>query len=299
MPKKPTAIQVAQSAIRHVQRTPPISYDEMDCYRFIRQCVRDSGGDMRYAGTNDVFRAGLTERLPLDTAIAQQKLAPGWALFIVRKEGDGTPEKYRNDGFGDAYHMGLYTEGAQAGEIPVAHSSQSRGIVCASTLQNGWNWAGRLKDVAYAEDGTESGDTPATDPPPVRGTVTTESGDLIMRKLPGGQAVRGQQYLLKIPRGAHIDILRQEEVNGERWGQTRYANKNGDHTGWVSMDFVRLETETGEPPSTDTLPAGYMLIISALDNRPLTAEQVSGLISEISGSGYQAEIIPIAIGEDG
>lgn len=312
---KPTSTQIAETATEYVLRDPPPAYAEMDCYRFVRRCVRDNGGDMRYAGSNDVFRNGLAECMPLRSAADQGRLRPGWALFIVRDDSDATPAKYRGDGRGDAYHMGLYTDRTPgAGErarVEVAHSSQSRGIVCASTLQNAWNWAGRLKDVDYAQDGAPGApaDEGAADAVPAEqasewGVVTTESGDLIMRGLPGGNDVRGQAYLLKIPRGARIEILRQERIGGTAWGLTRHANRNGIHTGWVSMDFVRLEASPearspdGAAPDGTPQPAGYMLIISALDNRPLTAEQVSGLIGEISGSGYQAEIIPIAAGED-
>lgn len=156
---KPKAFDMASTAADYALSASPPTYGQLDCYTFVRQCVRDNGGDMKYAGSNDLFRNGITEAMPLSDALAKGKLKAGWVLFIVEpvdKRPGKTPEKYWHDGRGDASHMGLYTDLhclQDSGDtyLEVVHSSSTRGGVAVSTLKNAWNWAGRLKDVDYSD----------------------------------------------------------------------------------------------------------------------------------------------------
>lgn len=263
------AMRVSEAAAEYVLSDRPPLYAELDCFKFVRQCVRDCGGEMRYSGSNDVFRNGCAEVMPLGDAIAYDKLKSGWALFIVEPESESTPAKYRGDGWQDASHMGLFTDmhvtrpdGAQH-YVEVAHSSASRGGVVGSKLQNAWNWAGRLKDVDYSEwDETEAMTVSRY------ATVDVPEGEhLRMRETPGPDG----RYVLRIPRGKELEATAHE--NG--FARVRY----GGFTGWVDERFLRYTREavSGEAGSSGAAPGTVEARLLAL------RAEVDALLSEVRG----------------
>lgn len=243
-------MEVSIAAAEHVLSDSPPTYAQMDCYKFVRQSVRDAGGEMAYAGANDVYRNGVTEVIPMSDAVGQGRLKSGWALFIVEPESDTTPAKYRGDGMQDASHMGLYTDmhvtqpdGSQH-YVEVAHSSASKGGVVASTLKNGWNWAGMLKDVDYSD--WEAQEVAATQYAMVD---VPEGENLRMRETPSSDG----KYMLKIPRGAQLEITAHQ--NG--FGQTRYYG----HVGWVDERFLRYLTPREEAAQAGTEDGEVMALL--------------------------------------
>ena len=131
-----------------------VPYDEMDCQAFVERCLKDCGDRTNLPGSNawyrEVMRNGWTGT-PEECVRMQGKVPKGAFLFIVKAVSDSTPEKYRNDGLGDAYHIGIVTD-KDKGAI---QSSKSKGGVCQSefhgkTIKNGgWNRVGLWNKVDY------------------------------------------------------------------------------------------------------------------------------------------------------
>lgn len=282
---------VSQVAADMVRRNPPIPYSDMDCQAFVKMCVMDAGGKMDYAGSNDMFRNACTKVMTLKDARAQGLLHSGCLLFIVEQGGD-YPAKYHADGLGNASHVGLYLDLkvlATGETIEVAHSSYSRGMVCASTLENGWTHVGWAKEIDYgdaveAEEPTGS----AQSFRPWRGIVGNMPSDehLIMRETPAGK------FMLKIPCGAEIVIQEEKIKDGKSYGRTEYSNHNGKYTGWVDLTFVSAVATTDIPDtSVDETPAtGYHVTITGLRGAPLTLSQASSIRNEYTAVGYDAEV---------
>lgn len=247
---KVLASDVVQAMVDKALTVPPIPYSQEDCYKTIRNAIRDLGGSFTFAGSNDVYRNGCEDIYPLDEAIRERWLAPGWILFIV-EEDDKEPAQYQGDGLHNASHMGMYTDRRYLDDdgveqfIEVVHSSASRGMVCPSTLKNGWTHCGPAKAIEYDHD---SGEPETPEVPPTTdvryGTVVTNESGLNMRETPGGK------YMLAIPRGSRIQIMQTKIVSGQNWGQTQWSRGGKTFTGWVSMRYVQLE----EPEVTPEQP---------------------------------------------
>ncbi len=263
---KPTGDAVARAAVALLgkARIPYVMGGDtlagMDCQGLIEYCVRQAGGKMSYAGSNDMYRNACEWVGTLAEARARGALIPGAVLFIVERNG-GEPAKYKADGLGNASHAGLYTNM----DAEVVHSSYSRGCVAASTLQNGWTHVGLLKAVAYGDggigDGGDSGDGAGDS----TGGEDGEGGGLTgfalthadtgstvnMRKTPGGQ------FMLRIPLGTRVPVMdRQRDCT-----LTMYDG----FTGWVKDEFLWFEHAgsgedddggTGDGPDEGEVPAG-------------------------------------------
>ncbi len=162
---KPTGAAVAARAAAAVAEGH--TYAEMDCQAFIEYCVAACGGQMAYAGSNDMARNAVTGLWPLAEARAAGRLVPGAGLFIREADG-GEPARYRADGLGNFSHVGLYaganalTDTDKNGKrrtCDAVHSSATMGRVAGSTLHNGWTHAGWFKAIDYgAQAGAATGD---------------------------------------------------------------------------------------------------------------------------------------------
>lgn len=260
--RKPKAMDVAVQMVKYAEQAPVIPYSQYDCYNIVRRAVEACGGSMRYSGSNNVYRSGVKNLMPLGEANSRDLLKAGWVLFIVRAESGKLPPQYHGDGMQDAYHMGIYTNmkgGDGVTNYEVVHSSQSRGGVYPSTLKNAWNWAAELVDVDYsdwhAEGPSDFGDLTGEDaaatnaeaagsaaeltpnaptlmPGPGEAKVITKDTGLILRKLPGkdGAAIK------EIPRGAIVKVI---TYNGTDWTQVRWVAHDGTpHQGWVATRYL-------------------------------------------------------------
>lgn len=245
---KPISTEVAALAVTLAKSTPPIPYTDMDCQRFVRHCITALGGTAAYRGSNDMYRNACTAIYPLAQAQAQNLLRPGQYLFIVEPQSATTPAAYQGDGLGDATHIGYYT-GDPAAEA--VHSSQSRGIVTATTLSAGWTHMGIPKDITFAQP------APAATPPADHTwvTVTTQSGGLNLRKTPGGA------YMLSIEQGTRLLVEATKTHAGTPWAQVTHTRAGQPHTGWIDLTFTTPDT----PSPRALLESAQALITQALE----------------------------------
>lgn len=190
-----------------------ITYAQEDCQAFVEQTVKRAGGEMPdYRGSNDMFRNACDSVHPLDVSI--RLIAPGCVLFIVEQDG-GEPARYREDGLGNASHIGIYTGGTPE----VVHSSSSRGGVVGSTLKNGWTHVGWLTAVDYLNEDT---------PTQMADVVAVSGKSVRMRVRPD----RGAVVNANVPVGAVVKVLQQQPD----WWQISHGSK----TGWMMREFLRL-----------------------------------------------------------
>lgn len=210
----PNAAAVARTAVDMTKKEPPVAYSRMDCQAFVEACVNQNGGRMDYAGSNDMFRNACTWVGTLAEAKAAGRLVPGALLFILEQDGK-EPARYKEDGLGNASHVGLYTD---MEGVEVAHSSASRGMVCASTLKNGWTHVGWAREIGYAQEqeGVSELQYAAT---------RADSGSTVnMRDKPNGK------LMVRIPLGTKVPVYARQGG----WAQVGYSG----HTGWVDESYL-------------------------------------------------------------
>jgi hypothetical protein len=263
------------------------SYQEMDCQAFVEKCMADVGYRRDLGGSNSWYRecklhgwAGSPEECVKEFG----SVPKGALLFILEPVGPKTPGKFRDDGVGDATHMGIVT-GRGDGAI---HSSRSRGCVATSkfagkTIPNGgWNRVGLLPVFDYgvrrsldslralgyrpfsAENehtGSFSGrDEPRDDTESSRndpfGQHVFDNVEEITdkeEKMPENRYVTGPNNetvnLRKRPDGALIDRIRSGETaeiltEGPVWSKVRIGSK----VGYMMTQFlVSGDEDTAEP----------------------------------------------------
>ena len=155
----------------------------VDCSGAFVWAFRQFGQSIAH-GSNTIAREHIVGGLTLAC-----NAKPGWAVFKRREANDNMPAKYRNDGLGDLYHIGLL---AADGKHVLNAKGTSYGF-CSDTL-DAWPYAARLKGVQYEED--EAMDVL------YRAIVTTRKDPLRVRALPETGAVIGH-----VPRGETVDVL--------------------------------------------------------------------------------------------
>lgn len=231
MSVKPKAAAVCATARRYATREPPVLYvkggetdDKQDCQGHIERCVRVNGGQMAYAGSNDMFRNACTWVGTLAEARAQGKLVPAALLFLVTHTGD-YPEKYHADGKGNASHVGLYIGDP---DILITHAAASAGRVTTSSFASTWTHVGLAKAIDYAEGGGIALTRYAV--------VTADSGSTVnLRAHPNGQSV----VLERVPVGTQVAV--ESTING--YGRLTYGGKGG----YMLEDFLQyLDAGGGE-----------------------------------------------------
>lgn len=220
---KPNAAEMTPCA-RSLVGTP---YSTMDCQAFIEACLRSVGINQNLPGSNAWYRkmdwVGTPEECKKHFGI----IPKGAFLFILEPVDEGTPGKYRDDGIGDATHIGLYT-GDGLGAI---HSSSSKGQVCESkfngkTIKNGgWNrvglWTSRLEYSGIKEN-QESSDEPMG-----VAVVTASSGSSVRLRAKPSRSCSVYWY---VPIGSTVTT---SGTDGD-WTQCEYNGR----TGWMLSEFL-------------------------------------------------------------
>lgn len=247
---KPEAVGMLPAAFS-LLGTP---YSEMDCQAFIEACLRAIGIRENLPGSNAWYRRMDWVGTPEECRTQYGSIPPGAFLFILEAEDEGTPEKYRGDGIGDATHIGLYT-GQGEGAI---HSSASRGCVCESNFKGktiprgGWNrvglWTSRL---VY---GMELGQPleEVIPMPDIMATVTASSGATVkMRAKPS----RSCAEYWDVPVGARVPV----SGHSGAWDRIEYGGRSGWMLGQYLVPDEELVAE--DPPQPD----GWVTITVPID----------------------------------
>lgn len=170
-----------------------------------------------YHGSNTIWRSYLSAK----GKIEEVPLAPGVAVFKWRE--DGEPDKYKNDGEDDFYHIGLYVGGGKVIEA----KSVKYGCV-ESDLSSGWTHAGYLKDIDYTEEEGEE------EMPMQEGmrtaVVVAESGNTVnVRREPNGERV------------GTIALGETVKVYSSEGGWSSVAHEQ--IAGYMKTEFLRFEEE--------------------------------------------------------
>ena len=272
------------------------SYETMDCQKFVERCMADVGLKMDLPGSNAWYRKMDWVGTPEECKARFGCIPKGALLFILEAVSDSTPAKYREDGIGDANHIGIKT-GQGKGAI---HSSKSRGGVCESdfrdkTIPNGgwtrvglygkFDYAGVKDLVLEAPGGTEgtvflcSTELEQKRPSPSSGetaVVVAERGTTVnMRKT---KSTSGK-LVERVPIGSTVTVLRTEG----KWSRVVYTDPSGAvWCGWMVSGFLRSEAEEGaNPPESTPL---YAVTIPFL-----TEENARALLRTYSGAWMTKE----------
>lgn len=271
----PNANDLAKVGCKYLGR----SYQEMDCQKFVEKCLSDIGTGKDLAGSNAWYRAMTWKGTPEECRASFGEIPNGAFLFILENNGK-EPEKYRNDGIGNASHIGLKTGmtgsemvrlAEEAGDANARkynfgngaiHSSQSRGAVCTSnfkdkTIRGGWNRIGLWDRIDYGEainaklrsGHTHSEDT-TPDTEPVMGTVFASSGTTVkLRQRPS----TGCGLYWDVPIGETVEVLKQGDWDRVAWnGRTGYMRHEFVHIG-ETMATIEPEATVIETPLLATV----------------------------------------------
>ena len=223
----------AQSVIRCSLKYLGIPYSTLDCQKFVEKALADAGIKKDLAGSNAWFREVMKNGWigsPEECKKQFGTIPRGAFLFILTQDGR-EPEKYHDDGIGNASHIGIYTgmTGSKMCEmsgVPDAdrynfgdgaiHSSSSRGCVCTSrffgkTINGGWNRIGIWNQIDYS-GGDET----------VFVTYFAKvvgGGALNLRTEPNKDSER----LCQMPEGSIVTVT--DELSG--WSQVKYYDMEG------------------------------------------------------------------------
>ena len=260
----------------------------MDCQKFVERCMVDVGLRMDLSGSNAWYREMEWVGTPEECKARFGCVPKGAILFILEAVSRSTPEKYRNDGIGDATHMGIKT-GQGKGAI---HSSKSRGGVCESefrdkTIPNGgWNRVGLYGKFDYegvtGTSGTEnnqtsllpssatgSGSKDAPDSFSDTAVVVAESGKTVnLRKAKSTKS----KLVERVPIGTTVRVLK----SGENWSRVAYTDPRGAvWCGWMLNRFLKAGQEEAYKAATPL----YAVTIPYL-----TEEQARVLLRDYTGA---------------
>ena len=276
---KPYASKVVKTAAELIQREPPIPYvlggetlAGLDCQGYIEYCVRQNGGTMSYAGSNEMWRSDSIWTGTLDEAKKKGYMVPGALLFIVENDGN-EPDKYKQGGKsykpgfeGNASHVGMYLKSPLA---EVGHASSSRGKVSSSTLKNAWTHLSLSKNIDYTEfldhytDGGSGSGGSGQPTEPEQGGSQMPTGverlhQVILPEDKAGQTVNFRKkpsiksntiVLARIPDRTYVMAGDMFTQNGINWKMVKYNGLNG----YIIVDYL-IDVSEGVQPETPENP---------------------------------------------
>ena len=216
-------------------------YSVMDCQAFVERCLADCGIRKDLSGSNTWYRFVMQNGwtgTPEECKAKFGCIPVGAFLFILEHDGK-EPEKYRNDGIGNASHIGIYT-GTGKGAI---NSSYTNGCVCESTfkgksINGGWNRIGLWREVSYGDSVDRllrgGGGEKVV---PYKAKVI--GGGLNLREQPSTKSERLDQ----IPEGTILDVT--DEM--QEWAKVTYKGLDG----WVMKEFLQKEEDMVSVPRSE------------------------------------------------
>ena len=138
----------------------------MDCQGLMEYLLRQCGCNVNYMGSNDMYRNALSWSGTVEECVTQFGHVPSGAWLFIHDYDGGEPDKYKLDGKGNAYHVGVYL-----GNNVALHASASRECVTESifrerSINGGWNVVGLCRHISYDEMPDEGGmSTPEVEKP--------------------------------------------------------------------------------------------------------------------------------------
>lgn len=270
-------------------------YSQLDCQAFVERCLDNIGLHKNLAGSNAWYRFTMNNGwvgTPEECKNKFGNIPPGAFLFILEHNGK-EPEKYRQDGIGNASHIGIYTGmtgkqmadlAEQAGNEKAAdydfgngaiNSSSTRKAVATSkfsgkSISGGWNRVGLWNQISYGEpfDRIISGGSgQETEGEIMIATTWAQNGTTVnMRK----SASTGSDLVERIPIGETVEVL----DKGSEWCRCKWRNK----TGYIKSEFLIFgEVIPGEDEAPTPIPEGMIMV-----NRE-QLEQVYDMIGNLLG----------------
>ena len=215
-------------------------YSEMDCQKFIEKCMADCGYYADLPGSNAWYRAMDWTGTPEECRRVFGEIPKGALLYILKNDG-GEPEKYKEDGIGNASHIGIKT-GRGEGAI---HSSSSRGCVANSrfrdkTISGGWNRIGLKKIFDYGKRVNEILADPENgkeDSCMTNVIIQAENGGSVnLRYKPNGDIMK------RVPSGTKATVLKA----GNEWSEIMV----GSISGYMKNEFL-IADDRDIPPEGD------------------------------------------------
>ena len=238
-----TNIQLANKGAE-IAANEVIPYTQSDCQDFMELIFERCGQKMSYSGSNDMYRNACVWIGTIKEAKDKGFLLPGAALFIHSFNGK-EPDKYRNDGKGNAEHVGLYIGDERAFEdtdkngesrmCNVVHSSATLKRVGGSTLKNGWTHVGLWKNVDYDldvefENSMNGDENMAVEATFIFATVQTANGSPLNFRTKKSTKSDLVPRVPEIPNGAQVKVVR----NDGDWCKISYNGYNG----YVLSEFL-------------------------------------------------------------
>lgn len=228
------------------------SYEKLDCQAFVEKCMSEVGLYKDLGGSNSWYRECIRNGwvgTPEECVKKYGGAPKGALLFILEDVGPGTPGKFRDDGIGDATHMGIVTQ-RNEGAI---HSSKSRGGVVTSKFKDrtipggGWNRVGLLNYFNYGNTvkwvNEHEGTGTEKEGKPMKQIVVSDNGNPVnLRAKKDTQSAR----LAKVPVGEEVEVFGTEGL----WSRVRW---NGI-TGWMMTEYLVTDDSgiPGEDPDEFT-----------------------------------------------
>ncbi|MBR6029229.1 MAG: SH3 domain-containing protein [Clostridia bacterium] len=213
-------------------------YSEMDCQAFVEACMKKVGIRDNLPGSNAWYRKMTWVGTP-EECRAKFGCIPRGALLYILKQDGREPAKYRDDGIGNASHIGIYI-GRKDGAI---HSSQSRGFVCYSkfagkSIHGGWNRVGLWDRFDYGEkvnnelSGTQNDQNEVVIQMKKAVVKTYNGAGVNLRTQKATTSVR----VCTIPENAEVIISEEDGT----WSTVSYNGRNG----YVLSAFLQAQEDT-------------------------------------------------------
>ena len=239
-----------------------MSAEGMDCQGLCEYLLIECGVPKKecdLAGSNAHWRACVWRGTPEECTARFGRVPAGAWVFIVNEEDGGAPAKYRGDGLGDAYHMGVYV-----GNGVALHASASRGCVAESVFQErtiangGWNRVGLPPWADYGLDGGGLADSGVGDVEGAMGgeeTAPVRAVDVsgfykVKRGCLGGAVRRLQTWLSDLgydigPHGVDGDFGADTEAAVLKFQKTRGLQPDGivGQRTWAELAWARAAAQ--------------------------------------------------------
>lgn len=215
-----------------------VKYSVMDCQKFVERCIADCGKKIDLAGANTWYRYIMQHGAVMtpEECVKQLGCVPKGAFLFILKHDGKEPEKYRNDGIGNADHIGICTGDRGKGAI---HSSYTKDCVCESefhgkTIKNGgWNMVGLWDQVIFDYAGGGASPSLPAEPAPLPAEIA------VVGNVPAGnrqevnlraKPAKTARLLERVPCGDAVEVLNR----ADDWSKIKWR----DYVGYMMTKYL-------------------------------------------------------------